>query len=113
MLMVTRQLGIILGPLLIFFTDKWDFYLFGFAIDDTNSAGLMIAILWTLTLFYNLIIGSSEPMARSKEQYIVENDEELTEIISPDKKSENNNHQELSKTTSDYKWRQVTKSQPI
>ena len=113
LLLVTRQVGIILGPMLIFITNKWNFELFGFIIDDTNSAGLMIAILWSVTLILNLVIGTAEPMGEpTQEDYIVGSDEQMKQIKSPDLNGNENGNGKLEKgislkTMTDHKWIQV------
>lgn len=75
LLLVMRQVGIILGPLCIFWTRFWDFTLFGVQIDPNNATGLMITILWCVTLGINLVAVTQEPIPDPCEpEYIVSNE---------------------------------------
>lgn len=59
-LLVMRQVGIICGPFLIFWTRTWDFNLFGTEINSYNSASLLESytehVLFTIKTYrYNFI----------------------------------------------------------
>ena len=61
-----RQVGIILGPLLIFWTKTWSFDLVGIKVDEFNSATLLIAFMWSIVLTLNLVATHYEPKATSR-----------------------------------------------
>jgi len=87
MLLVMRQLGIICGPLLIFWTQTWDFELFGITIDAYNSATLLIAFLWMIVLAINLYATYYEPDAiLGKDRRKDEAGEETEELTMVSKK---------------------------
>ena len=72
LLLLMRQVGIILGPLWVFWTKHWNFEIesLGLVIDENNSAGLMITILWCFTFVFNLVAISQEPIvADTKKKY--------------------------------------------
>ena len=72
-----RQVGIILGPFWVFWTQHWDFEIMGIKIDTMNSTGLMITFLWCATFAFNVFAVSQEPIVLSTEEkyQLKENDE--------------------------------------
>lgn len=94
-LLVMRQVGIILGPLLIFWTKTWSFDLVGIKIDEFNSATLLVAFMWSIVLTLNLIATHYEPKP----------------ISSKDKKE--NGEMETLTTTDSQKYVQVSPLPPL
>ena len=56
-----REVGFIAGPFWVFWTKSWNFTIFGVVIDENNSTGLLITILWCLVLILNLFAVWKEP----------------------------------------------------
>jgi len=77
LLLLMRQVGIILGPFWVFWTQHWDFEIMGIKIDTMNSTGLMITFLWCATFAFNVFAVSQEPIVLSTEEkyQLKENDE--------------------------------------
>ena len=67
-----RQVGIIVGPLTIFWTKNWRFSLLGIPVDKFNSATLLIAILWMIVLAVNLAATHFEPKPISSKEKALE-----------------------------------------
>ena len=84
-LLVMRQVGIIVGPLTIFWTQNWRFSLLGIPVDQFNSATLLIAILWMLVLSVNLAATHFEPRAISGKEKALANQSEETQLTIEDK----------------------------
>ena len=84
-LLVMRQVGIIVGPLTIFWTQNWRFSLLGIPVDKFNSATLLIAILWMLVLSVNLAATHFEPRAISGKEKALANQSEETQLTIEDK----------------------------
>lgn len=68
-----RQVGLILGPFWVFWTKHWNFTIAGgLVVDENNSTGLLITILWCLVLIVNIYAVSKEPITiiKSKSEYL-------------------------------------------
>jgi len=60
--MAMKHVGFIVGPFWVFWTKSWNFTIFGVVIDENNSTGLLITILWCLVLILNLFAVLKEPV---------------------------------------------------
>ena len=59
--MAMKHVGFIIGPFWVFWSNSWNFTIFGVVIDENNSAGLLISIVWCLVLMLNLFAVWKEP----------------------------------------------------
>jgi len=84
-----REVGFIAGPFWVFWTKSWNFTIFGVVIDENNSTGLLITILWCLVLILNLFAVWKEPVKIVTQSdhltgTLLNNDDSNTTILTED-----------------------------
>jgi ceroid-lipofuscinosis MFS transporter 7 len=68
LLLVMRQVGVICGPFVIFWTKTWNFNFGGTLIDEMNSASLLISFLWIIVFGLNIYATCYEPVIITEEE---------------------------------------------